>query len=142
MNSNSETLDLNALDFEASANAGSRLDLRHPTNNTPTGAWLQLLGADSDLYRKTMRNAQRARLKQIAKTRRPEVSPEEIEAEALALLVAATIGWGGFTVGEQPLEFSAEAARTLYTKHKWIREQAEEFVNDRANFLPTSASSS
>lgn len=137
-----ESLDLNALDFEPAAAAGARLDLHHPITNAPTGAWLQLLGADSDAYRAALRATQRARLKQAAKLRRLVLTPEELEAEALGLVVVATTGWGGFNVGGQPLEFSAEAARTLYARHNWIREQAEEFINDRANFLPKSATSS
>ena len=137
-----ETLDLNALDFESSAAAGARLDLHHPTTNAPTGAWLQLLGVDSDAYRAALRATQRARLKQASRNKRIVLTPEELEAEALNLLVIATTGWGGFVQGGQPLDFSAEAARALYARHNWIREQAEEFVNDRANFLPKSATSS
>lgn len=137
-----EPLDLNTLDFETSADAGARLDLYHPTTNAPTGAWLQLLGADSDVYRSAQRKLLRQRLKQIAKTRRAALTPEELEEEALDLLVVATTGFGGFTSSGTPVEFSADAVRALYKRHNWIREQAEEFISDRANFLPKSASSS
>lgn len=138
----SETLDLGTLDFQTTANDGARLDLRHPTTNAPTGAWLQLLGTDSDAYRAAQRTQQRDRLKQIARNRRLGITPEEIEAEALSLLVVATVGLGGFSKGGAALEFSTDAVRGLYTRHNWIREQADEFINDRANFLPKSASSS
>lgn len=137
-----ETLDLGTLDFQTTANDGARLDLRHPTTNAPTGAWLQLLGTDSDAYRAAQRAQQRDRMKQIARTRRLGVTPEEIETEALNLLVVATVGLGGFKKDGAELQFSADAARDLYKRHIWIREQADEFINDRANFLPKSASSS
>ena len=139
--SNPEALDLDVLDFAGSAKDGARLDLRHPITNAPTGAWLQLLGTDSDTYRAAQRAVQRDRLKQIARTRRVAVSPEEMESEALQLLVVATIGMGGVVVKGQLLTYSADTVRDLYKRHHWIREQADEFINDRANFLPTSATS-
>ena len=137
-----EALDLNSLDFEASANDGARLNLHHPITNTPTGAWLQLLGADSDAYRAAVRSLQRGRMKQLSRTRRVVVTPEDVESDALELLVVATTAWGGFATAGQPLTFTADAAKVLYKRHSWIREQAEEFINDRANFLPKSASAS
>ena len=137
-----DALDLDAVDMEGGANAGARCDLVHPTTGAPTGAWLQLLGADSDAYRERQRALQRKRMASVAKKWRLVLTPEEGEAEALDLLVAVTTGWGGLTAGGQPLAFSAEAARALYTRRRWIREQAEEFIGDRANFLPKSASSS
>jgi len=137
-----ETLDLGTLDFQSTANDGARLELRHPTTNAPTGAWLQLLGIDSDAYRAAQRAQQRDRLKQIARNRRLGITPEEIESEALAMLVVATVGMGGFSKDGAALQFSADTARALYKRHNWIREQADEFINDRANFLPKSASSS
>lgn len=139
---NNDVLDLDALDPQKGADQGARLDLLHPATNAPTGAWLQLLGADSDAYRSLQRKLQRRRLAQLGKGRRITLAPEELEAEALDLLVTATTGWGGLVSGGKDLPFSQDAARALYTRQHWIQEQAQEFIGDRANFLPKSASSS
>lgn len=135
-------LDLAALDIEKGAETGARLELMHPTTNAPTGAWITLLGADSEAYRERQRALQRKRFDRMAKQRRMAISPEELEAEGLDLLVASTTGWGGLEQAGVPIPFSPGAARELYAKRRWIREQVEEFIGDRANFLPRSAAAS
>lgn len=134
--------DPDSIDMQKGAAEGARLDLLHPGTGAATGAWLQLLGVDSDAYVARQRALQRGRLARLVVARRIKLTPEELEAEALDLLVTATTGWGGLTAGGQPLNWSPAAARDLYTRHRWIREQADEFIGDRANFLPKSASSS
>jgi hypothetical protein len=134
-------LDVIEVDVQKNAEAGAQLDLLHPITNAPTGNWLTLLGADSDTYRDAQRKLQRKRLGQMAKQRRIALTPEELDAEALEILVKVTTGWHVIS-GGQALVFSAEAVRALYKRRVWVREQAEEFISDRANFLPKSASSS
>lgn len=141
-NAEGSTLNLDEVDTKKSAEAGARLDLLHPATNAPTGGWLQLLGTDSDAYRAAQRTLQRRRLAQAAKSRKMKLTPEELEAEAIELLVAATVGVGSIRAGAEEIVFSEQAVRALYTKYDWIREQADEFIGDRANFLTTSGSSS
>ncbi len=141
-NDKDSALDLDALDMQQGADAGARMDLLHPATGEPTGAWLTLLGTDSDIYRRAQRALQRKRMARAVKSRRMAIPPEELEAEALDLLVAVTTGWGGLNAKGQPLAFSADAARAFYTRHRWAREQAEEFIGERANFLPKSATTS
>jgi hypothetical protein len=71
--------------------------------------------------------------KRLAVKGRMKISPEEIKAERLDLLVALTVGWD-LAVTDVP--FSKEAARELYSNRKllYIREQVEEFIGERENF--------
>lgn len=72
------------------------------------------------------------------------------DEEAAASLARATTGWSGVVQGwvdgtddEAPAQFSIENARKLYLNRgvKWLRDQADRFVGDRANFLPASPTS-
>lgn len=137
-----EVLDLSALDTAKGAEQGYELTLSHPKTGEPTPMKITVLGADSDAYREKLRDFQRRRADRMNKGRRLSVTPEEIEAETLEMLVAVTTGWSGFTLDGAPLPFSGDNARTVYRRFSWIREQVDQAVGDRANFLPTSASAS
>ncbi len=142
---NGKELDLDALDTGKGAEEGFALTLTHPKSGEPLPAKITVLGAESDAYRSKQREFLRRSADRVNRTRKLVVSPEELEAEALELLVTATTGWdwGGMTLGGQPAPvFTHDAARQIYTRFGWIREQVDQAVGDRANFLPRSASSS
>lgn len=71
------------------------------------------------------------------------VSIEELEAQAVDLAVAYTIGWSGFEDAGQPIEPTEPAVRALYREHSWIRRQVIEQAQDLGNFVrPASRGSS
>ncbi len=51
------------------------------------------------------------------------------------VLVACTLGWEGLGDKEGPLAFTPENARRLYIDYPVIREQVDNFVGNRGNFL-------
>lgn len=63
-----------------------------------------------------------------------KLTADEIDTEALDILVACTKGWRNVGVGEETTEFSAEKCRQLYKQVKPIKEQIEEAINDRGLF--------
>lgn len=135
-------MDLSTLDTKTAGEKPALLTLQHPVKETPlvndddkTPWQLQLISADSDEYNAVRRNVLTQRIRQSAKTRKPTVTAEQVEADALDMLVACTKGWSGLRLQGKPLEYTPEAARMLYTEYAWIREQADAFINDRANFL-------
>jgi hypothetical protein len=67
-------------------------------------------------------------------------SAEENEETETDILVAATLGWRGLAYEGKPLEFSAEAARTLYTdpKRRWLRDQVKSALDDKDLFIKRS----
>lgn len=96
---------------------------------------ITLLGSDSAVYRK----AQNKNLNRRLAKRNVKLSAEELQAESIETLAACTVAWSGFfDKAGQPIACNAEAARALYTRFSAIREQADNFVNDRANFLQKS----
>ena len=134
-------MDLSTLDTSATAEAGAAMEVVHPT----TGAALlqddgapitvTLAGEDSDRYRKAERRASNRRLATAASGRRVRATAEALESDRLDLLVACTIDWDGigFDGGEKAC--TPDNVRAAYQKLPWLREQAEAFIMDRANFL-------
>jgi hypothetical protein len=141
-------MDLLNLDTRAASDNGAAMEVKHPVTgdvvrqDPPEGApegtlgapvTITLAGQDSSTYKKA-RNAQVT--KRLAKRNPGKITGEEAEAEALELLVAATLGWDGISLGSnEPLAFTPGNVRRLYETLPAIREQAAAFVDDRANFL-------
>lgn len=138
------TIDLSELNTAGVADQGYELTIAHPKTGAPTSMKITLLGADSEAYREKSNAFQRARVDRMNKSRRMAVSPEEIEAEGTELLVAVTTGWSGFTLDGAELPYSVANVRRVYGHPgwRWLREQVDQAVGDRANFLPKSASAS
>lgn len=132
-------VDLAALDTGAGAEEGRELQVRHFKTGEPIGLTLQLLGTDSATYERAVRAQQRATQDRLVANRAKRITAEEVDDNALELLVALTRGWSPFDLDGKDYPYSAANARGLYRRFRWIREQADEFAGDRANFLPRSA---
>lgn len=70
-----------------------------------------------------------------------KVTGDTADADRLELLVACTKGWNGFELNGREFPYTQRNANTLYTRFKFIREQVEEFIADRGNFLPGASTS-
>jgi hypothetical protein len=89
----------------------------------------------SDRYRKADRRISNRRLATASTGRRVRATAEGIEADRLEVLVACTISWEGIGFDGGEKECTPENARAAYKKLPWLREQADAFIVDRANFL-------
>lgn len=127
------------------ADKPSRMIIIHPSTREPLGeeddiAYIDLYSLDSDVARKYNRAMNTRRLQQ-RKIRRP--TPEEFEENAVDLLVALTAGWKlkDLEGVDLAIPFSSEDAKELYsnTATTWIREQVDEFISDRSNFMKPSS---
>lgn len=134
-------MDLAELDTVSLAEAGAVMQVRHPVTDAPLATadghalTLTLAGRDSERYRRLERAATNRRLKSA---RRGTVTAEEIEAEALDMLVGCTLAWSGIVIDGQALDCTPENVRRAYTRLPWLREQADAFVADRGNFSKAS----
>ncbi len=126
-------MDLMQLQTQAPAEEGAILEILHPVTFAPLGVKLVLLGADSETYRSAQNKLVNARVQN--RGARARLTAEDIEAQALNLLVAATKGWEGVEWDGAPLAFSSDNVRMVYTALPWLRDQAQDFIMDRANFL-------
>lgn len=93
-----------------------------------------LRSRDSQSYR-----AKQHEMTNAALTRRnKKVTAQQIEAQAVELMVACGVGWEGIEdSNDKPVKFSPEKFEEYLTKEgfEWFREQVDEFINNRANFL-------
>jgi len=143
-------MSLASLNTSLAANEGRPLTLLHPTDRTPltfgkdkAPVQIDLLGMDSDAVvanEHATRNQNLEAMREGAK-----LSAADLDLKAATALAKATTGWRGVpqgwidgTANEEPAEFSQAAALKLYTNKglRWVKEQADRFVGDRANFLP------
>lgn len=125
-------IDLNDLDLSAAAERGYEFELRHPGTQAPLGMFVTVQGEDSDTYQAELRAMQQRRLT----GRQAPRTVEQIDEQALDLLVLATIGWRGIQRDGSELPCTPENVRAVYRKFRWVREQVDAAVGDRANFLP------
>lgn len=130
--------DLPAIDTKARSEKGVAMQVKTLSgapllNSKRDGVFLTLLGPDSDTYRALYRSQVRKSVELRAAGKEPDAAEEE--KGLIDFLVALTTGWEGMLdkAGE-PIPFSAEAARELYTRFPVIRDQADTFSASRANF--------
>jgi hypothetical protein len=135
-----KAIDLSSLDTAAACDKGFELELKHPITNEPVGAFISVVGKDSKTFEDFVRKQSNDRLRRNFQNQRrgkdaeaPTV--EQIEADAISLLVACTTGFRNVTYKGSLLTFSEENARLLYTEQKWVRSQVDEAVGDIENFM-------
>ena len=114
------------------------LEVMDPVSGRPNGVRIRLAGLDSPAHRAAQREMTNRRLAAMARRgSRYRPRAEELEAEALNLLVAVTLDWEGISENGQPLACTPENVREVYARVPWLHEQVDDFVGDRANFLRT-----
>lgn len=107
-----------------------------PRTRKDTDVVITVYGRDSKIYRDTIRTQVNRRTRQVGRRiSSVTISAEEMEEEALILLVKCTKDWRGVVMDGKELPFSPENARMLYEKVPVIREQVDEAIGDRNLFL-------
>lgn len=135
-----DSLDLSKLDVKPRAQDGVEMPLLGP-GFLPTGAFLRVRGLDSLAYRERFEAQQRAKLDRAGR----RLSQAERDAEFWELQGTLVCGWRpkiAIAVGEQAVEYTHDNAVRMLKEHPFIWEQVYAFSQERANFLPGSASSS
>jgi hypothetical protein len=139
-----QVLDLDDLDTTAWAEEGAWLDLKHPATNAPTGMRLHLKGKDSEAYETAVaamiERSARTAILESSNSGRPADREKQAD-EVCTVLAAITMAWEGIVWGGKALPFSRANAYKMYRKFKWIREQAETFLQRRASFFNASVGS-
>lgn len=130
--------DLKDLDLAVIANEGEFMELLHPTKKTPLigsngkAMGITFLGYDSDQARKIRMKTMNDGLNRKASSK---VTAEELETRSIRHLAKLAISWQGVVENKKDLEFSTDAVFELLKKYAWIKEQCDEFIGDRGNFL-------
>ena len=128
---------------------GVTMELRHPVDgsvlmNGTAPVSITLTGEDSAAYRRVEREQNNRRLKDLSRGRKRDLTDEELEASAIERLAACTVAWHGIVLDGDNLACTELNARRLYGESRlaWVREQVNEFVRDRRNFLLNSGTTS
>ena len=135
---------LNSLDVVELANSGEILKVTHPATGevlTDEGEkvgdpknikdwFVRLLGSDSDKYR----NAIKKRFEQSQKNKNKNIGLGEAQRKGAELLAKCTTDCY-IIEGDAAVKFSTDEMVRLYLKYPFLREQAEEFMADRGNFI-------
>ena len=110
-------MDINDLYTQDKHDAGAEMRVRGP-DGIETDCYIMLVGIDSKKWR--------------------EILKERAKDSAIndnMILAKATLGWRGFTNGDDNFEFSEAAALALYKKAPYIAQQADLFISRRVNFI-------
>ncbi len=128
-------MDFSTLNLTQYADTGARFVPTHPVTgeDLPVEIWLK--GADSELWQTEERKYNDKRLKDMTKRGKlPDLTSEELDERGIRLLAAVTVRWAGIEWEGKPVDCSPQNARFIYRNLKWLREQVDAFVGDRANF--------
>lgn len=111
------------------------VEVVHPVSGKPIGLVIQVVGTDSAAYQNIQRKLQNRRLQKWQRNRSTKMSAEQLEEEQLELLCSCIHSWTGMVVDGKEVEFSPDAAREILVRFPFVREQIDEAIGDRANFL-------
>jgi hypothetical protein len=138
-------MDLAIFDLEGDAEAGTTFQLANPRNGQllshedGSPITISIKGTDSPTFTAKARE-QAARRRDMGRSGvAPEIDEDFVTRETVELLAHCTFGWSGIVCDRQPVEFSAEAAKHLYSRFPWMREQADAACANR-NLYDRSAS--
>lgn len=135
-------LDLSDFDVDEKKIDGVAMTLENPVTNEPfvdkdsgEPLTITLVGQDSAEFKRKQHEINRRMVAAQAGRGRPKVDLEAMEENSLDLLVACTKGWSHIGLDGKELECVPANVRAVYQRFKWIREQVDAFVGNRAHFL-------
>ena len=91
-------------------------------------ATIRLAGMDSTTYRKAANVISNRRTKG---NRLTKMTVERLEADGLELICKCTLSWANLVIGGKVPKTPEE----IYEGRKWLKEQADQFIHERANYL-------
>lgn len=130
-------------DLTASADVPQKLTLLDPRTGEDilskdgTPVTITILGRDSTIAKKEGKRRSQEMINKSLRSSGKKLSVDEAQEGAISLLAKLTIGWEGLTDNGVSYDFSYDNAVALYSKFVWIREQVDEFITDRQNFMPS-----
>lgn len=98
-------------------------------------AIIHVVGQDSDAYKRVQRGQQNKRLNQMSRSRSVKLNADDLEAEALELLVACVKSWENISLKGTVLECVPDNVRTLFKAIPIVKEQVDFAISDRVGFL-------
>jgi hypothetical protein len=140
-------IDLATLDTRTAADQGQVMEIIHPQtgevmrqdNGEPVT--ITLAGRDSDRVKRLERANRDRMIKAGSRRGTSGITADDLDRQTVERLVAATIAWSGIMLDGELIECNSANARRLYERVDFVREDADAFITDRANFLKASSAS-
>jgi len=135
--------DFAQLDTVSASNEGAVLELRGPDGaalfqDDGSPVTITLLGADSDAYTRASNLLTNRALRSRGKA---QITAESALTDQINLLAKITTDWSGIKVGGESWQCDEERVKRFYRQFPFVRDQVQEFVADRGNFLKASPTS-
>lgn len=129
-------MDLKKFDLTQAADQGATIELLHPVTGevlTDKGkpVTITVLGADSKVFK----DAVKARTRRALGEKKQKIDLDKTERENAELLAKCTLQWSGIEEDGKKLDCTFENAVQVYLQYSWIRDQVDEAIGDRANFM-------
>lgn len=128
-------MDLNLFDTRKSADIAQTLRLLNPVtgeqlvNSDGSFMELDLLGAESQALENKRTELQR----RVMTAGKQSLDPKAVSAEVLA---TATVAVRNIEVDGTAVDVrNPSSVRAMYLRFEWVRQQADDFVTNRANFF-------
>lgn len=96
--------------------------------------YVEVYGQDSDVFRKIDRAIANRNIQKARKSRNSSLTADQMESQRLERIVKCVRSWN-LVIGGQSPECDESTVREVMEKYDWLRDQAEEGIYDRANFL-------
>lgn len=125
-------LDLADLDLAPHAQKGAALTLKNPVSGQELETVIWLQGVDAPAYQKKLRDQVDMQISEG----KADLSASELEERLIDRLATVTVRWEQVFYKGKSLSCDFQNARMLYGEQLWIREQVQQFVEDRSRFLP------
>jgi hypothetical protein len=143
--------DLASLDVVTKSNEGFELELYSPANMEGLNIFITVLGRDSADFQKLQSEQNQRRLDRAGRAGNISkmLSEKQMRRDGIELAAVCTKGWktvddtdpsnvqikNVLIVGGEELPYTKENAIKVYTDFPWIKEQVDDAITDRANFM-------
>lgn len=114
------------------------MQVRHPVSGKLTGASISLFGPDSVESQELDARLADKRLGRIQQRGGQKISATELNEMQMEKLVGLTHEINNFNVKGEPYASTKTNIYALYHKNAWLREQVQDFLEDRRNFFKES----
>lgn len=102
-------------------------------DGSETDIVITVCGPDSEQYKKSSYSLRQTRMEDQRKG--VKMTPERLDIQSGTFLAGCIYSWKGLESGGEPLECNVKTATDLITKHSWIKEQIDEAISNRVNFM-------
>jgi hypothetical protein len=129
--------DLAAMSAAMATDEGVWVDILHPASTEKIGLRIKVAGVDSRHYREAVKALQDRDIALRERRGRLDMSADEIDRRAIGIVGASTLDWAWDDCdwGGEKLAFTPENVRRVYTEARWIYDQIDRAIQDRALFL-------